>query len=196
MYSFLRGMIENTSPTEVELDVGGVGYRVLIPLSTYSQLPRSNGEVKLLTYLHIRDNLMELYGFATAEERTTFELLLSISGVGPSVAQAILSTLSVAEVHRAIVDGDVAAFTKVRGVGKRTSQRIILELTSKIGAQLDDINVLLGEEAVASPSEVADALVVLGCTQAEARRAARRAEDDLPKDAGIEDKVKYALRHI
>jgi len=196
VYSFLRGVVETASPTEVELDVGGVGYRVLIPLSTYSRLPRGDGRVKLLTYLYVRDNVMELYGFATSEERKTFELLLGISGVGPRVAQGILSALSVAEVHRAILESDVGAFTKVRGVGKRTSQRIILELKGKIGAEDDDLSALLGEEGAARSSDVIDALIALGCTSAEARRAARKAETDLPGDTPVEGKVKYALQHI
>ena len=197
MYSFLRGVVANANPTEVELDVCSVGYRLLIPLSTYSTLPRDNGEVKLLTYLYVRDNVMELYGFATPEERTTFELLLGISGVGPRVAQAILSTLSVAEVHRAVLDSDVAAFTKVRGIGKRTSQRIILELKNKLGAEDDeDLDVLLGEETAVSSSDVVDALVALGCAMKEARRAAQKAETSLPEHASVEEKIKYALRHI
>jgi len=196
VYSFLRGVVENASPTEVDLDVGGVGYRLLIPLSTYSWLPRGDGEVKLLTYLYVRDNVMELYGFATAEERATFELLLGISGIGPRVAQAILSTLSVTDIHRAILDSNVDAFTKVRGVGKRTSQRIILDLKGKIGVEDDDLSALLGEEQAAGKSDVMDAMIALGCGRDEARRAARKAETDMPDDTPVEEKIKYALRHI
>ena len=196
MYSFLRGIVENASPTEVDLDVGGVGYRLLIPLSTYSWLPSNDGEVRLLTYLYVRDNVMELYGFATAEERATFELLLGISGIGPRVAQAILSTLSVAEIHRAVLDSNVDAFTKVRGVGKRTSQRIILDLKGKIGVEDDDLRELLGEDQAAGKSDVMDALMALGCARTEARRATLKAETDLPGDTPVEEKIKYALRHI
>jgi len=196
VYSFLRGVVESASPTEVELDVGGVGYRLLIPLSTYSRLPGGNGQVKLLTYLYVRDNAMELFGFATSEERATFELLIGISGVGPRVAQAILSTLSVPEIHRAVLDSDVEAFTRVRGVGKRTSQRIILDLKAKIGVQDEDLSTLLGEDRAATGSDVMEALVALGCARSEARRAAYKAETDLPNDTPVEEKIKYALRHI
>ena len=196
MYSFLRGIVDNASPTEVDLDVGGVGYRLQIPLSTYTWLPGNDGEVKLLTYLYVRDNIMELYGFATAEERATFELLLGISGIGPRVAQAILSSMSVADIHRAILDSNVDAFTKVRGVGKRTSQRIILDLKGKIGVDDGDLSALLGEESVAGKSDVMDALMALGCVRTEAQRAALKAATDLPGDTPLEDKIKYALRHI
>jgi len=196
VYSFLRGRVENASPTEVDLDVGGVGYRLLIPLSTYTWLPSNSSEVKLLTYLYVRDNVMELYGFATAEERTTFELLLGISGIGPRVAQAILSTLSVADIHRAILDSNVDVFTKVRGVGKRTSQRIILDLKGKLGVEDYDLSALLGEEQAAGKSDVMDALIALGCARTEARRAAQKAETDLPDDTPVEEKIKYALRLI
>lgn len=178
------------------LDVGGVGYRLLVPLSTYTALPVGNGEVKLLTHLYVRDDIMDLYGFATQEERAAFVLLLGVSGVGPRVAQAILSTLSVTDVHRAILENDVAAFTKVKGVGKRTGQRIILDLKSKVGTGDGDIGDLLGDESSASQSDVVDALMALGCTQAQARNAANKAATELPGDTPVEDRLKFALRHI
>jgi Holliday junction DNA helicase RuvA len=196
VYSFLRGVVESATPTEVVLDVGGVGYRLLVPLSTYSVLPGGKGEVKLLTHLYVRDAIMDLYGFATQEERAAFVLLLGVSGVGPRVAQAILSTLSVTDIHRAILESDVAAFTKVKGVGKRTGQRIILDLKSKIGTDDGDIGELLGEDGSVSQSDVIDALMALGCTQAQARKAANKAATEMPADTPVEERLKFALRHI
>lgn len=196
MYAYLKGKVESSTPTEIVLDVGGVGYRLMVPLSTYSALPDGNGEVKLLTHLYVRDGIMDLYGFATKEERAAFVLLLGVSGVGPRVAQAILSTLSVTEIHRAILENDVAAFTKVKGVGKRTGQRIILDLKSKVGSGDGDIGDLLGEEGGVSQSDVVDALIALGCTQAQATKAANKAATEMPAETPVEERLKFALRHI
>ncbi len=196
MYAYLKGRIERVAPCSVELDVNGVGYEVAIPLSTYSRLPGQDGTVKLFTHMHVREDVMSLFGFLTIEERELFRLLLAISGIGPKVALSVLSHMNPEEFLNAVRGHDVDALTRVSGVGKKSAQRIILELKSRVGedAELDSILGLKTEAP--SRTEVVQALIALGCRQKEAAEAARKAEQELPVNASIEELVKGALKHI
>jgi Holliday junction DNA helicase RuvA len=196
MYAYLKGRIERVAPCSVELDVNGVGYEVAIPLSTYSRLPGQDGTVKLFTHMHVREDVMSLFGFLTLEERELFRLLLTVSGIGPKVALSVLSHMNPEEFLNAVRGHDVDALTRVSGVGKKSAQRVILELKSRVGedAELDSI---LGLKAEApSRTEVVQALIALGCRQKEAVEAARKAEQELPVNTSIEELVKGALKHI
>ena len=133
MISFLRGEIVQKSPTELVIDVNGVGYVVTIPLSTFERLDHANGQQTILTYMHVREDVMQLYGFATEGERDFFKMLISINGIGPKMAQGILSGLSVGDLRAAIAQGNVTLLTSISGVGKKTAERIIIELRDKLG---------------------------------------------------------------
>ena len=197
MFAFLRGIVARKPMGRVELDVGGVGYDVYVSESAYRKLVVDT-EATLLTYCHIREDVFQIFGFLREEDKALFMMLLGVSGVGPKVALSILSTMSVAEVGRALRENDVTAFTKVSGVGKKGAQRIVLEMKAKLG-QDAELNAILGEpEATEEPErdDVIAALCALGCTLVEAKRAAGRARQQLGNDASDEDLVKAALRSI
>src|SRR5512138_556874 len=135
MISFLHGKLVDALPTQVTLDVHGVGYEVLIPLSSFDKLPPVGQEVKLLTHLAIREDAHVLYGFMSATERDLFRLLINtVSGIGPKIALNVLSGMSVAVFRGAVARGDIKSLSQISGVGKKTAERIVVELRDKIGA--------------------------------------------------------------
>src|SRR5512138_207007 len=135
MISFLHGKLVDALPTQVTLDVHGVGYEVLIPLSSFDKLPPVGQEVKLLTHLAIREDAHVLYGFMSAAERDLFRLLIhTVSGIGPKIALNVLSGMSVVALRGAVASGDVKALSQISGVGRKTAERIVVELKDKIGA--------------------------------------------------------------
>ena len=137
MYEYLRGSLASKSPSEAVVDCGGVGYLLKIPLSTYEALPAVGGQCRVLAYLHVREGIMALYGFATAEERTAFLKMLGISGVGPTAALSLLSGMPVAQLARAVADGDAGALKRVKGIGDKTAKRILLELKGVLDGFLE-----------------------------------------------------------
>ena len=204
MFAFLRGTVARKALDHVELDVGGVGYLVWVSEQVQRKLV-VNQETTLLTHCHIREDAFQIYGFLREEERTLFTMLLGITGVGPKVALAFLSAMSVAEFGRAVQDSDVTAFTKVSGVGKKTAQRVVLEMKARLG-QDAELSAILGEGEEATTPETDDviaALCSLGCTMAEAKKAAQRARKELSAkrpgsgdEAPVEELVRAALRSL
>ncbi|MDA0576761.1 MAG: Holliday junction branch migration protein RuvA [Verrucomicrobia bacterium] len=192
MIAFLDGVLVEKHPTRVVLDVQGVGYDVFIPLSSYDRLPESGARCRVLTYLQVREDAHVLFGFLTDTERRMFGLLMTVSGIGPKLALSALSGLSVRELKAAIVGGDSKRLSGVSGVGRKTSDVVIVELKDKFSA---------GEalEALAGPAETdmtlrdaIAALVSLGYKQEEARKLVVAARQMLP-DAGVEVLIKKAL---
>jgi len=134
MITFLHGRLTNALPTQAIVEVGGVGYEVFIPLSSYDKLPAPGEMVRILTHLHVREDAHILYGFMTAAERDLFRLLVNhVSGIGPKLALAVLSGMSVSNFKSAVVNSDVASLSKISGLGKKTAERIVLELKDKLG---------------------------------------------------------------
>lgn len=162
MIGQLRGRLAEKRPNQVLVDVGGVGYLVAVPLSTYAALGDLHTEVTLLIYTHVREDALALYGFVSSREKHFFELLLSASGVGPALALKILSGMSVEELVPAIRASDLVRLTRIPGVGRKTAERIVVELKDKLEA----VAVESGQRAVASPAgveaDVVSALVNLG----------------------------------
>lgn len=183
MIAQLRGVLADKRPNQVLLDVGGVGYLVHVPLSTYAALGELRAEVTLLIHMHVREDTLALYGFLSSREKHLFELLLSASGVGPSLALKILSGMSVEELVPAIRSGDVARLTRTPGVGRKTAERMVVELKDK----LDGMAVEHERPAAASPAgaaaDVVSALVNLGYEQ----RAAEKAVEEAQRAAGTEN---------
>lgn len=197
MFAFLRGTIAHKALGHIELDVNGVGYEVSVPESVYRKLVIGQ-ETTLLTYCYIREDAFQIFGFLREDEKALFKLLLGVTGIGPKVSLAVLSAMSVAEFGRAVVESDVNAFTKVGGVGKKTAQRLVLEVKAKLG-QDAELSAILGERDDASAPESDDviaALCSLGCTLGEARKAAAHAHKLLGADAAVEELVKAALRSL
>jgi len=197
MFAFLRGTVARKGAGRVELDVHGVGYELSVPDGVLRQLVK-DAEATLLTHCYIREDAFTLYGFLREEERALFRLLLGVSGVGPKVALSILSGMGVQGFSEALNAQDVTAFGRVHGVGKKTAQRIVLDLRAKLG-QDAELSAILGEPAAAAPEaqdDIALALISLGCTPNEAQRAALAARESLGEDASDEDLVRAALQSI
>jgi|SRR5579872_2766905 len=181
MIAFLRGTLLEKHPNQVIVDTNGVGYDVLIPVSTFSALPEAGAEVRLRIYTHVREDALLLYGFLTAPEKSIFEKLISVSGIGPSLAIKVLSGLNTADLVTAIRNSQVDLLVRIPGVGKKTAERIVLELKDK----LDLVGVPSGTLATAAKpaaalsaieQDVLSALVNLGCNRAAAEGAVRKAK--------------------
>lgn len=193
MIARLEGVLTEKSPDGVVLDVHGVGYDVRVPLSTFFELPDEGKVVRLRIHTHVREDALSLYGFLSETERALFRLLLSTSGVGPKLALAILSGLPVPKLVAALRSGDLAALTGIPGVGKKTAERIALELREKtLGLEVD----LRPERAPASDTAAAaeSALANLGYPRPHAERAVKKALEALPEGASLESLIKEALR--
>jgi Holliday junction DNA helicase RuvA len=185
--SRLRGMPAGRSPDGLVLDVGGVGYLVAATPSVLRKA-EGGGEMVVETYLHVREDTMQLYGFADASERELFTHLLAVTGIGPKVALAVVSGSPVADLRRAIVLGDHARFQVIPGIGKKTAERIVLELKEKVALEE---SIPVSSAAGTSGHLVArDALVELGYTVLEAEQALATLNPDLP----VEEKIRLALR--
>ena len=198
MFAFLRGTVAEKPLGRIHLDVGGMGYEVFVPDGVHRKLS-TGANATVLTYCHIREDSFQIFGFLREEEKTLFMMLLGISGIGPKVGLAVMSAMSVSEFGRAVRENDVTAFTKIGGVGKKTGQRIVLEMKAKLG-QDAELDAILGEPATVEPTAETDdviaALCALGCTLGEARKAAATARQQLGDKASDEDLVKAALRSI
>ncbi len=191
MYDYLAGRIVVRKPSYAVIDVGGVGYRVEIPLSTYEKLPRE-GTVKLHTWLRVTEDDHRLYGFATEPEREIFlRLVESVQQLGPAKAVTILSSVSAADLSRAIEEGDVATLKNIRGIGDKIANRLVVELRGKLPlpAGKDGEGASISRDAVA-------ALVALGYERRKAEDAVRRAQKDLGSGAAVEDVIKRSLSHV
>lgn len=195
MFAFLHGTVAIKGTDHVALDVRGVGYAVHVPEGVQRRLSVGQ-EVTLLTYCHIREDVFQIFGFLREEERALFMSLLSINKVGPKVALSVLSALPPQEFARAVMEHDVKAFRKAQGVGTSTAQRIILEMNTKL-KQEAELSALLGApEGGGAGDDVFEALLSLGCTPQEARRAAAHARKELGADATPEELVRCALRSM
>lgn len=190
MIAFVEGRIVTLAPDSAVIQAGGVGYRIFCGPATLAAL-REGTDARLYTHHLVREDLQALYGFRSTEELGFFELLTTVTGVGPKVALAIVSTRPVAELQLAILQGDESVLTAVSGVGKKLAARIVLELKEKVSAAGA---LAAGGASHGSESEVSGALQALGYTASEAREAARGAVASLPVGASLEERVKAALR--
>lgn len=198
MITFLHGKLVDALPTQVTVDVNGVGYDVLIPISSFDKLPSPGNEIKLLTHLQIRDDAHVLYGFMSTTERELFRLLINnVSGIGPKIALNILSGINATAFRGAVANGDVKALSSISGVGKKTAERIVVELKDKIG----QAGALEASSAGRSLSECDQkindavlALMALGFKQPEAHESIRGAQAVLGLQASVEDLVRASLK--
>jgi Holliday junction DNA helicase RuvA len=196
MIARLRGRVWEAYPNRLVVDVQGVGYEVLVPLSTFDRLHASEGiEVDLRTHLHIRETAHTLYGFATEEERDVFLMLIDrVSGIGPSIAMAVLSGMPVNRFKQCVVAGDVTELSRIKGLGKKTAERIVLELKDKVGVT-DTWQDAASGQVTATAADAELALIALGFKQVDARKAVRKV---LEADAAstTEALVRGALRTL
>ena len=189
MIGRLHGKLIEKNPPQVLIDVGGVGYEVDIPMSTFYNLPDLGGDVTLFTHLVVREDAELLYGFATLAERAVFRALIKISGVGPKIALALLSGITVDQLKDAVDRGETGLLTKVPGIGKKTAERLVLELKGKLAGT--------GAATAAVPTsgaraDVAAALIALGYSEREAAAATKK----LPEDCTVNDGLRLALKSL
>ena len=188
MIGRITGTLAEKSPPHLLVDVNGVGYEVDVPMSSFYNLPALGERVTLLTHFVVREDAQVLFGFLTHDERATFRLLVKISGVGPRTALAILSGLSVNELAQAVSLQESGRLEKVPGIGKKTAERLLLELKGKLGDSLaTPVSVAAGAQ-----SDILQALVALGYSDREASAALKT----LPVDVGVSDGIKLALRQL
>jgi Holliday junction DNA helicase RuvA len=193
MIGYLRGRLFRKTPQDLIIDAGGVGYRVLVPISTFCRLPDPGEETQLYIHTHVREDLFVLYGFGTPIEQELFEKLISVSGVGPKVALAVLSGIETDDLLLAIRDNDVARLTRVPGIGKKTAERLILELKDKL--KYITAASPMSAPPVAKRDDLLSALGNLGYSENESERAVAEALRVNP-EAQLGDLLRDALRAI
>ena len=189
MIGRLSGVLLEKNPPQILLDVGGVGYEVSVPMSTFYNLPKLGEKVALFTQLIVREDAHLLYGFGTEAERATFKQLLKVSGVGPKVGLAVLSGMSVNDLAEAVATQESGRLTRVPGIGKKTAERLLLELKDKLKV---DVRITVGGDAhqPTSAADILNALISLGYNEKEALYAIR----ELPKDITVSDGIRQALK--
>ncbi|MFD0669508.1 Holliday junction branch migration protein RuvA [Ramlibacter sp. MAHUQ-53] len=190
MIGKLTGTLADKNPPQLLVDCNGVGYEVDVPMSTFYNLPNTGEKVSLLTHFVVREDAQILYGFATPGERDTFRQLIRISGVGPRTALSVLSGMSVAEIAHAVTAQDAGRLVKVPGIGKKTAERLLLELKGKLGADLGPVGG--GGAATDDQADILQALLALGYSDKEASSALKA----LPAGIGVSEGIKAALKAL
>ena len=198
MIDSISGLLIQKNPTYAVVDVGGIRLKVNITISTYERLPSTGSKTELLVYLHVREDILALYGFDHDDQRSMFLLLIGISGIGPRSAMGILSGASIAEFKKRIIAGDVKSLTVIPGIGAKTAKRIIVELKEKFVTEKDDdISMLFDAEKV--PDEMNDAiraLQSLGYSRAQAHKAMKKLEKSGDLTGNLEELLKKALKKM
>lgn len=196
MIAFVRGLLSEKQPTRCIVDVVGVGYEVLIPLSSFDRLPPNGQTVTLLTHDYVREDTRQLFGFVSEAERSMFGLLIGVSGIGPKLALSALSGLSVRDLIAAIVSGDVKRLSSVSGVGKKMAERMVVELRHKI-SDADALQAVAGADESSTETvllrDALMALVALGYSQEQARKMVKQALDGSSPAGNVEDVIRRAL---
>lgn len=193
MIAHIQGKLVEKSPTDVVIDCGGVGYHVNISLHTHSLLPNSDF-IKLYTHLQIKEDAHTLFGFVEKSEREIFRMLLSVSGIGASIARTMLSSLDPKQVINAIASGDVATIQKIKGIGNKTAQRVILDLKEKV-LKLYDLNEVSMSLSNTNKEEALSALEVLGFVRKTSEKVIEKIVKEDP-DASVETLIKRALKNL
>ncbi len=193
MFDHIQGELTSRTPAQAVLSAGGVGYAFTIPLSTYDALP-PGGQARLLAYLHVRDDALKLYGFATEDERRLFTQLLGVGGIGPTTAISILNGITVEDFRQAVAQEEAGILCKIKGVGRKTAERIILELKSAMEREIVERPGARKGDVVLTADAVA-AMLALGYTRSAAEGAVARAVEKLGRQAPLEHLVREALRH-
>jgi Holliday junction DNA helicase RuvA len=189
MIGRLSGILLEKNPPQLLIDCHGVGYEVDVPMSTFYNLPAVGEKLVLLTHLTVREDAHLLYGFGTMEERNVFKQLIKISGVGARTALSILSGMSVADLSQAVTLQESGRLTKIPGIGKKTADRLLLELKGKLGADLGTVGGAVVQDATA---DILNALLALGYSDKEAAQAIKQ----VPAGTGVSDGIKLALKAL
>ncbi len=189
MIGRLSGILFDKNPAQLVVDCNGVGYEVSVPMSTFYNLPSTGEKVALLTHMVVREDAQLLYGFGTTQERELFRELIKISGIGARTALAILSGMSVKDLAQAVTLQDAGRLTKIPGIGKKTAERLLLELKGKLGA---DIGAVPGAPEGENSNDILSALLALGYSEKEALLAIKQ----VPADSSVSDGIRHALKAL
>jgi len=197
MIEYLSGILRFKEPHHIVVDVNGVGYGLDVPASTYERLPEIGQGVQLYTYFYLREDEIQLFGFATPEEQAVFEIFINTSGIGPKTSLGILSAIPIGEFARAVTENDLRVLMQIPGVGRKTAERLVVELRDKMKAFLLGIEARGVQLEKRSPAmhDAVEALVQLGARPNVAARAVTQAAEILGDDASSEDLVREALKH-
>ena len=200
MITFLEGLLAESLPTQIVVNVHGVGYEILIPLSSFDKLPPTGHPIKILTHLQVREDAHILYGFMSAPERDLFRLLIHhVSGIGPKLGLAVLSGMSISHFKSAVVQGEPGLLAKIPGIGKKTAERIVLELKDKVGIAAAWETASAAHAPNAEELQINDAvlaLIALGYKQTDAHKAVQRARAESNGTSGSEELIRQALRFL
>ncbi|MDA0745965.1 MAG: Holliday junction branch migration protein RuvA [bacterium] len=197
MISYLEGKLAANSPTHLMVDVGGVGLFVHIPLSSYEVTRELGSTVRVLTHMHVREDALALYGFFTEAERDLFEMLIAVSGIGPPMAQKIMSGVAIADFQRQILSEDIRGLTKIKGVGQKLAQRMVLELKDRISEIAPEgAEAGVEKEAMGLVEEAATALVGLGAPPLQARKLVVHVIQEFGEDLAVEEVIRQALKRM
>ena len=196
MLAHLRGVLLEKHPNQAIVEVGGVGYDVTISISTYSKLPDAGAEVRLRIHTHVREDMLALYGFLTQDEKVLFEKLLSVSGIGPKLAVSVLSGLEARDLVTAIRKGEVERLVRIPGVGKKTAERMVLELRDKLQAVAGEAEAPQSAPLDTVSQDVLSALLNLGCARPAAEAAVRKAKAAAGASTEFEPLFRRALELV
>jgi len=194
MIRHLRGLLLRRSPADVVVDVGGVGYGLAISLATYDRLPEEGEEAEFFTYTHVREDRLQLFGFAEEAELSMFELLIGVSGIGPTSALTVLSGIPLNALRTAIFEERVSDLAQVRGIGKKTAERVVVELKDKIGGTSAEARPGEGKGVASAVQEATMALIALGFQAPAARKAMESAQKKYGGEATVQELIRHALR--
>ncbi len=197
MIAYIQGIVSEKTPTRIVIDVNGIGHEILVPISSYDRIGEKGAVTKLLTYLHVREDILQLFGFATPEEKEMFLLLISVSGIGPKSALGILSSIATKDLRSAIAHENLNMLTAVPGIGKKTAQRIVVELKDKVGKAGISPDVPSGYTPSSQKADEAlMALVSLGYHKSVAEKAIVKALQDVQgTEPTLQELIKNALRY-
>jgi len=193
----IKGIVLAKEPGHVIVDVGGLGYGLDISLNTYKALPQIGHEISLFVHTYVREDILKLFGFSTEEEREVFEVFITVSGIGPKTGLAILSSIAIDEFAAAILNRDIATLTKIPGIGKKTAERLVLELKDtmkrfSLGRRAAEDSLVEAEDQLAQ--DAVAALIALDCNPHIAQNAVAKAYAVLGEDCALEDLIKESLR--
>lgn len=195
MISYIKGPITFKSPTYIVVETGGIGYRINISLNTYTSIEKAE-QVKILTHFHVKEDSQTLYGFAEAAERNLFRHLISVSGIGPSTAQTLLSSMTPEEARAAIIGENVAAFKTVKGIGPKTAKRVILDLKDKLIKDGGDMPMVITASGNTLREEALSALLALQVNKVQAQKVLTKILKEQPNLKKVEDLIRLALRQL
>ncbi|MDO9542888.1 MAG: Holliday junction branch migration protein RuvA [Kiritimatiellia bacterium] len=193
MITFLEGTLVEKSPARLVISVGGIGYEVFIPLSSFDHLPAEKQNFRILICEYIREDQHSLFGFMSEMERRTFVLLINVNGIGPKLAMSALSSLTASDLNKAIVSGDVARLTTIAGIGKKTAERMVIELRDKLASAEMTVGIGFGKQSNKTADAIL-ALISLGYRQAEAGKMVASVATDGGKSMSVEEIIRHALR--